>query len=124
VRILKFVLSALGVTLVHRSISEWSDRVAATEKKSLYARLYVFMLSQASPHEMALDWRKLKASLEDLIAQYPSHYYKNFYASFACFARDKATFALAMKGISAAEMNSASWLPGHSYEACMRWAGV
>jgi hypothetical protein len=110
--------------LVDGSISGWSDRVAATEKQSLYARLYIFMLSQDTADEMAFDWEKLKASFEDLIALYPSHYYKNFYASFACFARDKPAFGQAMKRISAEEMSDASWLPGHSYKACMRWAGI
>jgi hypothetical protein len=110
--------------LVDRSISDWSARVAGTERKSLYARLYASMLSQDTADEMAFDWRKLKDSFEDLIALYPSHYYKNLYASFACFARDKPSFSQAMRKITAQELDAGSWLPGHSYEACMRWAGV
>src|SRR5262249_10144819 len=107
--------------IIDASITRWSNQLSATEGHSLYARLYAGLLSQANADEMAFDWNKLKMGFEDLIARYPSPDFKNTYASFSCFAQDKPAFRAALTKLSREELHPSGWLPGHSYEACMRW---
>jgi hypothetical protein len=110
---------------VESFITKWSIELARTEGSSLYARLYVSIKNQGySPEQTAMNWARMNASFKDLTNRYPSPNFKNLYASYACFARDKATFSAAMRKLSRGELNPRDWLSGHSYEACMRWAGV
>ena len=108
---------------VDAAIGKWSTRAEQREGKSLYARLYFDAIFFGHPaHEMAINWPRMKVSLQDLTKRYPAAEYKNFYANLACVKRDKKTFAEAMQQIPRDELFESLWLNGHSYEACMRWA--
>jgi hypothetical protein len=110
---------------VEMFIDKWSRQRESTEGTSMYARLYIGMLSQgATPDETAMKWAKMRTSFDDLVARYPEPRFKNLYASFACFARDKSSFGKAMSLLPSRELMPDEWLPGSSYEACIRWAGV
>jgi hypothetical protein len=110
---------------VEAFIDEWSTRLAVSEGTSMYARLHISVSNQGvTPDETAMDWARMKASLEDLTRRYPSRKFKNHRASYACFARDKDAFRSAMAQLAPADIEPESWLSGHSYEACMRWAGI
>jgi len=63
----------------------------------------------------------MKRSFVDLIARYPDPPFKNLYASYACFARDKTAFEDAMRGLPSNLLMPNFWLSGHSHEACLRW---
>lgn len=104
--------------------AKWTDRQPASEGKSLYARIYLSLLPEASVEEMEFDWDRMKASFGDLIAKHPDRQYKNYYASFACFEKDKEAFGKAMRMLPQDEVVPGWWLSGYSYDACLRWSGV
>lgn len=108
-------------------IRHWSTKQAAIEGESLYARLYsvMAMRNDVDPSETLLDWNTMRASFDDLVKRYPNDaFYRNQFASFACFARDKQTYARAMSMMQRHEVDSESWLDGHSLDACNRWANI
>jgi hypothetical protein len=96
----------------------------ASEGKSLYARLYVYLIPERSDVDSKFDWSVMKSSFDDLLARFPAAKYKNLYASYACRARDKAAFNRAMGEMPNDQLIKVWWLNGASYEACMRWAGT
>lgn len=103
-------------------IAFWSEQQRATEGSSLYARLYIAMLTQGAPNETLMKWEKMRISLEDLSNRYPDPLFKNMYPSFACFARDKSTYQKAMQALKQQEIVPQFWLNGNSYEACTLWS--
>lgn len=104
-------------------IDRWSTRQVATEGNSLYARLYISLLNQGiTPDETKMNWAKMKQSFSDLIARYPDPRFKNIYASYACFARDRDAYNKVMQNLPKHLLMYDEWLSGHSYEACQRWA--
>jgi hypothetical protein len=110
---------------VESFISGWSTQLAASEGASLYARLYSSLHLQGSPPgETLMDWEKMKQSFIDLTTRYPAPKYKNRYASYACFKRDMEAFKDAMRKLIVPDINQSEWFQGHSYEGCMRWAGI
>jgi hypothetical protein len=110
---------------VESFIDGWSRQLSGTEGESVYARLYVSLRSQGvTPDQTRADWPRMRASFEDLTTRYPSPDYRNLYASYSCAARDKAAFTAALAKLSPLPPEPRNWLPGHSYEACMRWAGI
>ena len=110
---------------VEAFIDGWTRRLAASEGVSLYARLYISLRNQSvTPDQTAMDWGRMRASLEDLTRRYPSPLYKNLRASYACYARDGDAFRSALAQLAPSDIERRSWLSGHSYDACMRWAGV
>jgi hypothetical protein len=111
---------------VESFIDHWAKQQAASEGDSLYARLYVsvHVSERVAPELTLYNWVRMKKSFEDLIARYPDPVHKNRYASYACVARDKSVFGEAMRQLPAIQIDRNAWLHGHSYEACMRWAGI
>ena len=110
---------------VEEFIDRWTGDLSKSEGNSLYARLYVSLRQQGiTPDQTSMDWAKMKASFEDLTNRYPSADFKNLYASYACFARDKNAFSAALAKLARNELDKRTWLVGHSYEACMRWAAI
>lgn len=101
-------------------INYWSEQQRATEGSSMYARLYIHRTRALLPGSK-MNWPRMKASFEDLIARYPDPYFKNLYPSYACAKQDKPTFLKAMKQLPKEELNSSYWLAGKSYEACAKW---
>ena len=110
---------------VESFIDKWSRALSASEGDSAYARFYISLKNQGvTPDQTRMDWPRMKASLKELTSRYPDGAFKNLHASYACSARDKPSFAEAMSNLSPDALNAQAWLPGHSYEACMRWAGT
>lgn len=111
---------------VESFVDQWSGRMPESEGRSLYARLYISLGEQGyEPGEMAMNWAKMKGSLDDLVPRYPDELrFRNMRASYACYARDKEAFAAAIKGMNQYAIRPHEWLDGHSYDACMRWAAV
>jgi hypothetical protein len=104
-------------------IDRWSRQLAATEGDSTYARLYASLRRQGvSPEQTRANWPRMKASFEELTARYPSADFRNLRASYACAARDKPAFIAALDQL-ALPPDPGAWLPGYTYENCLRWAG-
>jgi hypothetical protein len=111
--------------MVESFVDKWSLQQKSTEGASMYARLYISLLSQGvTANETAMDWARMSSSLDDLTTRYPDPKFKNLHASYACVARDKASFSKAMSRLPNNELMANNWLSGHSYEACARWAGI
>ena len=106
-------------------IAESQKHVGTKDARSMYSRLYSALHRQGyDPGETRMDWKTMKASFEDLVTRYPALIYKNRYASYACYARDKDAFSRAMRDLPVSTLQPDQWLRGHSYEACMRWAAL
>jgi hypothetical protein len=110
---------------VESFIDRWSRQLSATEGDSAYARFYASLRSQGvTPDQTRADWPRMKAGFEELTARYPSAEHRNLYASYACAARDKVAFTAALAKVSPEPPDPRAWLPGHGYDACLRWAGT
>ena len=109
---------------VDRLIRDWSARRAKEEGESMYARLYSELHTMEAPGDTLMDWKRMKASFEELVRRYPIPKWKNRYASHACTLRDKDAFASAMKTLPTADIRKEFWLRGNPYEACLRWAAI
>ena len=110
---------------VESFIDHWTKEVAASEGTSLYARLYGSLKDQGvTPDQTAMNWPRIRRSFEDLTTRYPAPRFKNLYASYACFARDKDAFSAATAKMSWNDLDTQVWLAGHSYEACRKWGGI
>jgi hypothetical protein len=107
-------------------IDAFSDAAAKntqpTEGRSFYARIYSRLGDALLEHPEAVHWRKLKPAFHDWLQRSPDQYTKNRYASFACFARDKAAFKDAMAHIPASDWYAEPWLDGYTLETCRLWA--
>ena len=111
--------------LVESFVDKWSRELQHTEGSSMYARLYLSLNKQAvEPSETSLNWSRLMKSFSDLTERYPDRKFKNFYAAYACYGRDKVAFRHAISRLSIPELDPDSWLSGQSYESCMRWASI
>jgi hypothetical protein len=106
-------------------IVHWSKRLAMTEGDSMYARLYMSVISAgANPGETRISWPRMKSSLEDLVSRYPDTSHKNLAASYACGYQDIAYLKTALQRIRAEELAPTVWLLGTDPESCMRLAGL
>jgi hypothetical protein len=108
--------------LLESYVDASAANVEAIEGRSYYARLYSDIGDEIVNDPQAIQWPKLKKAFHDLLQRSPTAYFKNRYASFACFARDKAAFRDALKYMPKDERYDKPWLVGHSYEACKLWA--
>lgn len=110
---------------VEAFIDKWSGLRKAHEGESLYARLYISLLNQGvTPDKTVMKWETMRTGLGHLVSRYPDTKFKNLYASYACFARDRPTFNKAMGQLPKSELVPDHWISGHSYEACIRWAVI
>lgn len=106
-------------------IESSTQSTAKTLGRSLYSRLYMFVLTGHgyAPDESEMSWPKAKASFRDLVKRYGSPEWPQIYASFACWAKDRQAFDEAMVLVRRSPVDSDSWLRGHGPDACRRWAG-
>ena len=106
-------------------IVHWNKRLAKTEGNSMYARLYMSVISAgANPGETRISWPQLKSSLEELVSRYPDATHKNLAASYACSYQDVAYLKSAVQRIRAEQFTPSVWLRGTDPETCMRMAGL
>lgn len=111
---------------VDEFIRYWTDQLKETDGVSLYPRLYMSLLDSGVTYDqMLIDWTMMKRGFEDLIRLNPAASYRLPYAALACVARDKETFVSALESVPLSQftIGGKPWLPGHSFEACMKWSG-
>lgn len=105
-------------------IAHWNKHLAKTEGNSMYARLYMSVISTgANPGETRISWPQLKSSLEELVSRYPDATHKNLAASYACGYQDVAYLKSALQRIRKEQLNPSVWLQGTDPETCTRMAG-
>lgn len=106
-------------------IVHWSKSLAKSEGDSMYARLYMGVISTgASPGETRISWPRMKSSLEDLVSRYPDTSLKNLAASYGCGYQDVAFLKNALQRIRPDELTPTMWLQGTDPESCMNLAGL
>jgi hypothetical protein len=107
-------------------IDHWSRQQATTEGDSMYARLYVSLIhgEGITPDQTMHNWTRMKKSFDELVARYPDPEFLNLYASYACAQRDKDAFGQVMRRLPSKMILHQVWIRGHSYDACLRWAGT
>jgi hypothetical protein len=99
---------------------KWSQRHKATEGDSVYARIYLgVLLTGAWLPETAVDWERMKRSLDLLVRRYPDPAYANAAASLACAHGDKAYFRTAMSRL-ASGIAPEHWVRGTEPADCTR----
>lgn len=108
--------------IVEAFIDHWSKQQQATEGLSMYARLYISLAGTALPSDTKMKWERMRASLEDLATRYPDPAFKNYFAAYACFARDKLAYTKAMSQLPKEQLLHGIWLESHSYDVCTLWA--
>jgi hypothetical protein len=102
-------------------------RTKAGEGQGMYARIYWFLSQsefdkQLFPRSL-VDWRKMRAGFEDVIARYPDAWNINNYARFACMAGDRATTNELLQRIGATPLKEA-WTPAELFGRCHDWAAA
>ncbi|HNY48181.1 MAG TPA: hypothetical protein PKN64_14590 [Casimicrobium sp.] len=88
-----------------------AKRSADFEGAGMYARLYWTIDDESLKLENSSypDWSLLRRGFEDLLKRYPDSWWNaNKFASFACRARDKDAYLLAMEKVGMA-LNYAAW---------------
>lgn len=72
-----------------------ADSVPAGEGDAYYTRSYWLASNHYDQHEIFsptdVDWDRMKAGFEAIVASYPTNWNLNNFASFACMAQDRAT---------------------------------
>lgn len=107
---------------VDKFIKHWSAERNASEGKSMYARLYTSVIvAGADTSETLIDWSRMKPSLEDLVARYPTRSHKNLAASFACRFGDKVYLKMALGRLKERDLDTRGWLPGMDQDRCEQW---
>ena len=104
---------------VESFIEHWTNELASRDGRSLYARLYLLLAGDGYPLETTnADWKKMRAGFEDLIAKYPDSRTPNLFATYACFASDKAAFIEATHLIGPEPWDETDWLPAANAATC------
>lgn len=105
---------------VEATVGEWSKRIESTEGESMYARLYVGVLTAhgTNPHETSIDRKRMIESLDELLSRYPAPKFAAFAASLACFSEDKKAFEIAMQKLDVAANEPAYWIRGTDLNYC------
>lgn len=102
-------------------VDYWSEQLKASEGESLYARLYVSVITNAATaNQTKINWPRMKRSLDDLIARYPDPVHKNMAASVACAYGDPVYYKSAFQRIPANELNPAAWIRGTDPGSCAK----
>jgi len=107
--------------IVDESISTWSSQRAATEGRSLYARLYASVLMEgAKLGQTLIQWPTTKASLNDLTHRYPDNYNWNLAASYACLFHEAKSFKEYVSKFYPQRVMRSAWFKGSALEGCMQ----
>jgi hypothetical protein len=95
----------------------------AQEGESMYARVYWYVSANVELQEdlfkdVGASWPRMRKGFEELQARYPKSYWlTNNFASFACRARDKATF-FKLLPIVEKKVYPGAWRTNYSYDLC------
>jgi len=94
-------------------VNYWAKAMRETEGDSMYARLYISVVRAGErPSDTAIDWPRMKASLDDLVTRYPDPMHKNMAVNFACMYGDMDYLKLSMSRVQFSDLRPEYWLPG------------
>jgi len=113
------------VTTVETFANEAVTMTRRTDGTAMYARIYWYALQSQFGNdifrESRADWPKMRVAFEDMLRQYPDAWNTNYYARFACLARDRDTAKQLFARIGASPVAEA-WDPPELFTRCRAWA--
>lgn len=103
------------------------EKSKKSEKNGMYARIYWYA-SQVDYGPLLFEnsnvnWAKMKAGIDDVIAAYPDQWNINNFAYFACLAKDKAKTKELMSMMNGIHYETV-WKKRKLYSACRKYAGL
>ena len=114
-----------GIKDIEQFANQAVARTVRTEGQGMYARIYWFASQTQFENELfdrsLIDWSKMKAGFEDVVARYPDAWNINNYARFACLAKDKTTTRELFVRIKENPVREA-WSPIVLFSHCQQWA--
>ena len=101
------------------------EKTRKVEGESMYARVYWNVADWLDTDLGGPDvnWKRIRAGFEDILKRYPDSWNLNYYARFACDARDMPTtrrLLLRIKG----DVEPAAWRERTNYLRCLQAAGL
>lgn len=109
---------------VDKFATYWSGQRTATEGTSLYARLYLSLVSKGvTPQQTQYDWSRMSASFKDLIARYPSPTFPELYANYACLQHDEQAAKFALSKIRDQPFKFEYWVDNSGKNFCLTLIG-
>lgn len=109
---------------VDKFATYWSNQRTATEGTSLYARLYLSLVSKGvTPQQTQYDWARMSVSFKDLIARYPSPTFPELYANYACLQHDEQAAKFALSKIQGQPFTFAQWVDNSGKNFCVTLIG-
>lgn len=101
------------------------EQTRKVEGESMYARVYWNVADWLDTDLGGPDvnWKRIRAGFEDVLKRYPDNYNLNYYARFACDARDMPTarrLLLKIKG----DVEQTAWRERTNYLRCLQAAGL
>lgn len=106
---------------------DWLAQLALNNAKSqsgvaAYAAVYIEASRFSEPaglfESTLLDWKRMKAGMEDTAKQYPDTYNLSMYASFACTARDQETLKTLLDRLGT-HIDRTIWADGERLGVCI-----
>lgn len=108
-----------------KTIDIGSERTNAVDGKGIYARS-IWLATQALGGEELLtsdfvDWPQMKQGMKDVLRRYPDAWNTNYFAKFACVARDaEMARELLPKALELPVLDA--WGDEDQFRACWNWA--
>lgn len=101
------------------------DQTRKLEGESMYARIYwnVGDWLDADLSGPDVDWQRIRAGFDDIVKRHPDNWNLNFYARFACDARDLPTARKVLLRIKG-NVATAAWRERANYLRCVQAAGL
>lgn len=113
------------VTMVEAFANEAVLLTRQTEGASMYARIYWYASQTQFGNEIfsesLADWPKMRTAFDDVLTRYPDAWNTNWYARFACLARDRDKAYQLFDRIGASPVAEA-WDPPELFTRCREWA--
>lgn len=104
---------------VERSV----QRTKAVDGEAFYAWLYVDIVRKIDGNLFETTrarWPRMKRGFEDMVKRYPDPYNRNFFAAYACLARDRETTARLMSEPAVKYLDG--FVDGITTEGCRKFA--
>ncbi len=111
---------------VDHSILEWIEALRGFEGEGTYARLYIAAIgTEHPPANTLIDWEVMKHSLEALLDKHPTHKFKNFSLSLACYYEDIKFAKRLVDRYKPKYLERIYWVKGSSARKCLgRYLGL
>lgn len=121
-------LESAGTALSPQSLESFanyaSDKTEGTDAAGMYVRVYWFsyqaLFGAATFSLPTINWAKMKAAMDQVLARYPDEWNLNHFALFSCLRQDPLQSRLLLAQIGSPLLPV--WRDAQLYRACKEWA--